>query len=71
MSDDAEAAQAALNAARGRTRRASLGPPLQQTDADLTTLSEVGPHDLAAAEAFIRDAGGQFGADLFRAEREA
>lgn len=70
MSDSPEAAQAALNAARGRRRRQLLGPSLQQSDADLTALSTVGEHDLAAAEAFIRDAPGPFGVDLFRAGRE-
>jgi hypothetical protein len=67
--DDAEAAQLALNAARERRRRAALGPPLAQDDAALDALSEVGPHDLGAVEAFVRDAAGERGADLLRARR--
>jgi hypothetical protein len=62
-------AQARLSAAEARKRRAALGPPLQQSDADLDALSDVGPHDLGAAEALIRDAGGAFGVALFRAQR--
>lgn len=71
MSDDPEAAQRALDAARSRRRRAALGPPLSQTDADLLALSALGPSDLGSIEAFIRDASGQTGADLFGAERDA
>jgi hypothetical protein len=70
MPDEAEDAQAALNAVRGRKRRAALGPPLTQIDADLTTLAEVGPHDIATVEAFVRDSAGETGVALFRAERE-
>lgn len=69
MSDDTEVAQRALNAARGRRRRAALGPVLAQDDAALDALSTVGPHDLPAVEAFCRDSAGQFGVDLFRATR--
>jgi hypothetical protein len=68
MSDEAADAQRALNAARDRRRRAAMGPVLQQSDADLDALSQVGPHDLGAVEAFIREAAGQVGVDLFRAE---
>jgi hypothetical protein len=67
--DDAEAAQLALNAARGRRRRAALGPPLAQDDAALDVLAEAGPHDLCGVEAFVRDAAGQRGVDLLRARR--
>lgn len=71
MPDDTpEAAQRALNAARDRQRRLRMGPPLSQTDDDLTTLSAVGPADLGSIEAFIRDAAGQAGADLFRARAD-
>ncbi len=70
MPDDAEAAQHALNGARDRQRRAAMGPPLSQSDADLALLAEAGPHDLGAVEAFIRDAAGQRGVDLFKATRE-
>ena len=68
MPDDLTTAQRRLNAARARRRRAALGPPLQQSESDLTTLSAVGPADLGSIEAFIRDAAGQAGVDLFRAE---
>ena len=70
MSDTPEAAQRALNAARERKRRAALGPPLAVDDAGLDTLSTVYPADLAAAEALIRDAAGETGVAMFRAERE-
>lgn len=71
MPDDTpEAAQQALDAARDRKRRAAMGPPLSQSDDDLTLLAEAGPHDLGAVEAFIRDAAGQRGVDLFRAKRD-
>ncbi len=71
MSDDPLAsAQRALDAARERKRRAALGPPLNQTEADLATFSNVGPADAALAEAFVRDAAGQFGVDLWNARRE-
>jgi hypothetical protein len=63
-------AQLALSAAQARQRRAALGPPLSQTDADLLALAEVSPHDLTEMEAFVRDAAGQFGVDLLRAKRE-
>lgn len=68
MSDDLTQAQRALNTARLRQRRRAMGPPLDQTDADLTVISEVGPSRLAEIEAFIRDAAGQLGVDLLRAE---
>lgn len=71
MPDDAEQAQRRLDAARTRRRRAAAGPPLRQTDADLDTLAEVGPHDLGVVEAFLRDSAGQLAVDLFRAERES
>lgn len=67
MSDDLTA-QRALDAARARRRRAALGPPLDQSDADLTARSEVGPDRLAEIEAFVRDASGQAGVDMLRAE---
>ncbi len=70
MSDTLEAAQARLNAARGRKRRLSLGPVLRQTDAALDALAAVGEHDLAAAEAFARDAAGEAGVAMLRATRE-
>lgn len=70
MPDDAEAAQRALNAARARKRRRDLGPPLSADDATLDTLSQVGPESLSEVEAYIRDAAGQRGVDLFRAKRE-
>lgn len=63
------AAQQALNAAEARRRRAALGPPLQLDDAALDALAEVGPQDLGAVEALVRDAAGPFGVDLLRAKR--
>jgi hypothetical protein len=70
VSDDAADAQRALNAARDKARRAAMGPPLGQSDDDLRLLADAGPHDLGAVEAFIRDAAGQRGVDLFRATRD-
>lgn len=71
MSDDTpEAAQRALDAARSRRRRASLGPPLNQDDATLDALSQVSEHDIAAVESFVRDSAGQLGVDLLRATKE-
>jgi hypothetical protein len=69
MPDDLDNAQRSLNAARARARRAKAGPPLVQTDSDLDALSAVTPALLAEVEAFTRDAVGQFGVDLIRAER--
>lgn len=68
--DDTEAAQRELDAARERRRRAALGPPLSQDAASLALIAEAGPQDIGAVEAFIRDAAGPRGVDLFRAERE-
>lgn len=63
-------AQKRLNAARDRARRARMGPPLRLSDADLNTLAEIGPADLATAEALWRAANpGPLG-DLLDAEPE-
>lgn len=71
MSDDLESAQRRLNTARERRRRLALGPPLGQSDADLDLIAQAGPQDMAAIEAFVRDAAGTVGVAMFRAEREA
>lgn len=70
MPDDVTDEQRRLNAARARKRRQALGPPLDQTDADLDAIAQAGPSDLGSVESFIRDAAGQAGVDLFRARRE-
>lgn len=64
-------AQKRLNAARERRRRLALGPPLSQSDADVTALSQVGPTDMASVEAFVRDAAGEAGVAMLRARRQA
>jgi hypothetical protein len=69
VSDALVAASKRLAAARARQRRQKAGPPLNQSEADLNAQSTVGPADMASVEAFIRDAAGQIGVDLFRAKR--
>lgn len=61
--------QRALDRARERRRRQELGPPLALSDLDLLTFSNVGPADAPLAEAFVRDAAGRFGVDLWNARR--
>lgn len=70
MPDDLADAQARLNAARSRQRRRKAGPPLSVDDASLDVLATVYPADLSAVEAFLRDAAGEVGVAMFRAERE-
>jgi hypothetical protein len=53
--------------AKGRARRAKLGPPLTLDDQTLDTLARVSDADVPAAEAFMRDASGQKAVDLLRA----
>jgi hypothetical protein len=60
-------AQARLNRARDKQRRAQMGAPLNVDDASLDVLAEVYPVDLLAAETLIRDAAGALGVDLFNA----
>lgn len=67
MPRDLTAAQKRLNAARERKRRADLGPPLAQSDADLDVLTNVGPTDQAEVAAFVRAVAGQRGVDLLEA----
>lgn len=67
--DELTAAQRRLAQAQARQRRAKLGPPLDVGDQALDALADVGPSDLPAVEAFVRDAAGQFGVDLLRAKR--
>jgi hypothetical protein len=64
------AAQKRLNAAREKQRRLALGPPLNQSEADLTARAQTGPERLAEIEAFVRDAAGQVGVDMLRARSD-
>lgn len=48
------AAEARLKAAQDRARRKAMGPPLNWTEQDLDTLSEVTPADSLTAEAHAR-----------------
>lgn len=70
MPDALSAAQKRLNAARDKARRAAMGPPLGQTDADLDALAKSGPERMAEIEAFIRDAAGETGVAMLRAKRD-
>ena len=70
MPDRLDAEQKRLKAARDKARRAKLGPVLSQSDEDLARLSKAGPENLAEIEAYIRDAAGQRGVDMFRAKAE-
>jgi hypothetical protein len=70
MASDLEQAQARLNRARDKQRRAAMGPPLPADTASLDVLAEVYPVDLLAAETLIRDAAGALGVDLFNATTE-
>jgi hypothetical protein len=69
MASKLTTAQLRLAAARAKQRRLALGPPLDQTDANLDALSTVSEHDLATVEAFCRDAAGALAVDLLRAKR--
>lgn len=64
------AAQKRLNAAQNRQRRRQAGPPLRLTDADLDALATVGPEMQAQVEAYVRQAAGQVGVDLLRAQAD-
>lgn len=66
MSDDLTA-QRALDAARGRLGRASLGPDLDYTPADLDVLSNVGPADQPETKAYTRATAGKPGVDMLEA----
>jgi hypothetical protein len=57
------AAEARLKVSRDKARRAKMGTPIDLSDADLDTLSNVTPADAKAAEAHAR----RYGSPLFNA----